>query len=84
MKKRGLTLFLESFTFQELNSIFHKHDTVFLQSAKTVILFSLNVVVEMVRGQVTLGVHKIGTNSTTGVGDNPRYFLCLCRIISKE
>ena len=27
--KRGLTLFLDSFTFQELNSIFHKHGTAF-------------------------------------------------------
>ena len=28
--KRGLTLFLKIFTFQEPNSIFHKHGIVFL------------------------------------------------------
>ena len=52
--KRELTVFLESFTFRELNSIFHKHGIVFAvcKNCKNVILFSFNVVVEMVRGQV--------------------------------
>ena len=49
--KRGLTLFLKIFTFQELNSMFHKHGIVFFfavcENCKTVILFSLNVVVEV-------------------------------------
>ena len=49
--KRGLTLFLEIFTFRELNSIFHKHGIVFsfavCKNCKTVILFSLNVVIEV-------------------------------------
>ena len=49
--KRKLTLFLEIFTFQELNSMFHKHSNVFsfavCKTCKTVILFSLNVVVEV-------------------------------------
>ena len=52
--KRGPTSFLESFVFRELNSIFHMHGIVFAvcKDCKTVILFSLNVVVEMGRGQV--------------------------------
>ena len=50
--KRGLTLFLEIFTFRELNFISHKHVGIVFSFAvcknwKTVILFSLNVVVEV-------------------------------------
>ena len=48
--KRGLTLFLKIFTFQELNSIFHKHGIAFFfctLNCKTVILVCLNVVVEV-------------------------------------
>ena len=47
--KRRLTLFLEFFTFRELNLIFHKHVGIVFSFAvcKTVILFSLNVVVEV-------------------------------------
>ena len=51
-RKRGLTLFLEIFTFRELNLIFHKHVSIVFSFAvckncKAVILFSLNVVVEV-------------------------------------
>ena len=52
-QQRGLILFLEIFTFRELNLIFHKHvDIVFFsfavcENCKTVILFSLNVVVKV-------------------------------------
>ena len=51
-QKRGLTLFLEIFTFRELNLIFHKHVGIVFSFAvckncKTVIPFSLNVVVEV-------------------------------------
>ena len=51
--KRRLTLFLKLFTFQEVNSIFHKHGIAFsflfavCKNCKTVILFSLNVVAEV-------------------------------------
>ena len=52
--KRGLTLFLESFTFQELTQFSTSMALFFAvcKKCKAVILFSLNVVVEMVRGQV--------------------------------
>ena len=50
--KRGLILLLEIFTFQELNLIFHKHvgnafSVAVCKNCKTVILFSLNVVVKV-------------------------------------
>ena len=50
--KRGLILFLEISTFRELNLIFHKHVGIVFSFAvckncKTVILFSLNVVVKV-------------------------------------
>ena len=51
-QKRELTLFLEIFTFRDLNLIFHKHHGIAFSFAvckncKTVILFSLNVLVEV-------------------------------------
>ena len=51
-RKRGLTLFLEIFTIRELNLIFHKHVGIAFSFAvckncKTIILFSLNVVVKV-------------------------------------
>ena len=50
--KRGMTMFLEIFTFRELNLIFHKHVGIVFSFAvckncKTVILFSLNVVAKV-------------------------------------
>ena len=49
--KRGLTLFLKIFTFQELNSIFHKLGIVFFlavgKNCRTVILVSFELVVEV-------------------------------------
>ena len=50
--KKEPTLFLEIFTFRELNLIFHKHVGIVFSFAvckncKTVILFSLNVVVKV-------------------------------------
>ena len=47
--KRGQTLFLEIFTFRELNLIFHKHvvSLAVCKNCQTAILFSLNVVVKV-------------------------------------
>ena len=60
--KRRLALFLEIFTFQELNSMFHKHCIVFsfavCKNCQTVVLFSLNVVVEVKFMPRTSGVHQ--------------------------